>query len=92
MSTHTPAPWLVVEGKPFVYALNANGFNRWSLNIQADWRACPEAELMANAHLIAAAPDLLAALREATEIIESEGPGLYATGRAAIDKATGGTP
>ena len=45
----------------------------------------------ANAHLIAAAPDLLAALEELCEQVRSGGPFDTLNARAAIAKARGGT-
>lgn len=68
MSKHTPGPWLT-EGN-FVYALNGEGkyaVNRFSASIQpgytTDETRTKIAEMEANARLIAAAPDLLAALQ-----------------------------
>jgi hypothetical protein len=63
-ATFTPGPWRQVERSPFVYASNNDGFNRWSALLQADWSACEQDELEANARLIAAAPDLYEALRD----------------------------
>lgn len=75
-SKHTPAPW-VQEGQ-LVYALNKQGENRFSASIQGGWvwrnsspvghsRSPGERtlndELEANARLMAAAPDLLAAAK-----------------------------
>lgn len=69
---HTPGPWLLTEDKQAVYALMSNPdersirrghpaeINRFYAGLHCD-RACPIAELHANARLIAAAPDLLAA-------------------------------
>lgn len=54
----TPGPWLL-SGRT-VYALNDEGFNRFSALVQD--AHTPWDELEANARLIAAAPDLLAAL------------------------------
>ena len=56
---HTPGPWLLHHST--VYALNGRGLNRFSTLPQPG--TLQEAELLANAHLIAAAPDLLAALQ-----------------------------
>ena len=66
--SHTPGPWYVVTGPPNGVAVH------WSL----DGQICPlrwtdglrpdvEARVMADARLIAAAPELLAALRECLE-------------------------
>lgn len=62
---HTPSEWLIAgcDEKTFVYALNDQGYNRFSANVQmghvAPMERTPLAELEANARLIAAAPDLL---------------------------------
>lgn len=58
MTKHTPGPWLV-EGRT-VYALNDDGYNRFSALVQD--AHTPGDELEANARLIAAAPDLLVGL------------------------------
>lgn len=58
MTKHTQGPWLV-EGRT-VYALNDDGYNRFSALVQD--AHTPGDELEANARLIAAAPDLLEAL------------------------------
>jgi hypothetical protein len=67
-TTHTPGPWLC--DRQTVYALNDEGQNRFVAGIQGGFtsitpRVRTEAgELDANARLIAAAPDLLAALKD----------------------------
>ena len=76
MSKHTPGPWIVTgpHDVPWVST--------------CDHRTILP-QTMADARLIAAAPDLLEALKDAVEIIE--GTGLDAgVQRAAIVKATGG--
>lgn len=66
-SKHTPGPWLTVEG--LVYALDETGrVNRFSAMITAGFvtyrgERTNTDELRANVRLIAAAPDMLAALR-----------------------------
>lgn len=55
---HTPGPWLLEDRT--VYALNERGQNRFSASVQ-DAHA-PAYELIANARLMSAAPDLLDAL------------------------------
>lgn len=72
MRKHTPTPWLIAgEDKCFVYALGSQGTNAFWANVQA---AGPErieyTEKVANALLIAAAPDLLLACEEAMRLIE----------------------
>lgn len=97
MSKHTPAPWLIApEDKTFVYALGPGETNRFHAHLQA---AGPERvsreELVANARLIATAPELLAALEDAEAILAQLYNQDYAVdvelkaARAAIAKATG---
>lgn len=93
---HTPGPWVIDhETRPaevccvygtshpnsFVYVRGAVGY----------WTADGD-ENMANAILIAAAPDLLAALRRVTEQLVHQNPNdeAWVEARAAITKATGG--
>ena len=96
MSGHTPGPWLV-EGRT-VYALNDDGYNRFSALVQD--AHTPGDELEANARLIAAAPELLEALEDiANDYAErfdmdsqSTNPGMKVVvenARAAIAKARG---
>ena len=62
--SHTPGPWKH-EDRTYVYALNEQGSNRFYVDVQrgrANGELTQLAELLANARLIAAAPDLLAAL------------------------------
>lgn len=105
MSRHTPGPWLR-EGNT-VYALMHAGWrkggeqfkNRFSAYVQAD-RECSDDEHEANARLIAAAPELLEALRDMLagwKYIRSMHGDLYGVGwdraqgkaEAAWAKATG---
>lgn len=99
---HTPGPWKIdQDGENFtIDADGAFGPNRWSAvalctanNLGS--RPITEEEASANARLIAAAPDLLAAIREtvrrfdendATDALEAVDTLL----RAAIAKAEGG--
>lgn len=69
MSEHTPGPWLT-EGR-IVYATGkiqsltegrTLDANRFSAHVQNDNAIADDRELLANARLIAAAPDLLDAL------------------------------
>lgn len=87
MSKHTPGPWSVEDDTPF------------SL-----WVSCPDGknplhqnrlnrDRLANARLIAAAPDLLAALQVAELALRERGLracGEYKQIEAALAKATGG--
>lgn len=86
---HTPAPWRVQPSTRTDQHIIAG--KRWIATVSNhDFHPTEEENerTKANAHLIAAAPDLLAALMEAAEIIESTG--LDASpARAAIAKAQG---
>jgi len=93
MSTHTPGPWSVVDHKTAsenIYA--ANG--RHIVNVGAHdygWQPGQERsrdECMANAYLIAAAPEMYEALKE---VLASKCPcDAFVKGRKAIAKAEGG--
>jgi hypothetical protein len=78
MSNHTPGPWLV--GSRADQTIWADGLRVASVE-------CPRKEWRANASLIAAAPDMLAALKLA-EQNAFDRPALAAI-RAAIAKAQG---
>lgn len=80
---HTPGPWLLA-GRT-VYALNDEGFNRFSALVQ-DAHA-PAYELNANARLIAAAPELLDALEMCVKSMKSCLPDFNPFDQAAYDKA-----
>lgn len=87
---HTPGPWMV-EGRT-VYALNEDGYNRFSALVQD--AHTPGDELEANAQLIAAAPELLEALEQFVAWVDAPCESAFsdsqlASARAAIAKATG---
>lgn len=82
-SKHTRGPWYR-SGKT-VYALNEQGFNRFSALVQ-DARTGDE-ELEANARLIAAAPELLEALIMCCQSMSSVLPDFNPFDQAAYDKA-----
>ena len=82
MTKHTQGPWLV-EGRA-VYALNDDGYNRFSALVQD--AHTPGDELEANARLIAAAPELLEALECLLEMGHAKAGDLA---RAALAKARG---
>lgn len=95
---HTPAPWLLEDTT--VYALEHDGWNkgveefrnRFSVFVSSAARNVSKEELIANTRLIAAAPDLLEALKAAIKTAEFEGypyRGWYSKARATIVKAEG---
>ncbi len=91
-TTHTPGPWEVsrtdedIERKVgvTVYVGEDDGAGRF-----AAVRGIDLAEDAANARLIAAAPDMLAALQELGEIVHVDAARCYEITQAAIAKATG---
>lgn len=106
---HTPGPWLI-EGAT-IYALDESGsVNRFSALVQSGYRRfgkragerITDGEVAANARLIGAAPDLLAAVKDGLRSSRKDfevGPEgdrrhreAYSEQFAAIAKATGATP
>lgn len=77
---HTPGPWDVSFGRSDA-AIHAGGTIAMIDDVMTGWRA--------NAALIAAAPDLLAALIELQQMVEAgeSNEGTHAVVRAAIAKA-----
>jgi hypothetical protein len=69
MSQHTPGPWR--RDGLTTYALNEHGWNRFSAQVQDPHT--PLEELLANARLIAAAPEMLEALELVKAAILNEG-------------------
>ena len=96
MMMHTPGPW-TVDPKTFaVYAPDRHGHAAAVRVAQRGLAPLPAAEIAANAALMAAAPDLLAALQalvgeaDLGEIDQDDGTrALLAQARAAIARATG---
>ncbi len=99
-TNHTPGPWKVDEARtgPYgdydssiiardglTYIGTITGDDRHGTADQYD-AAVPAQEAHANARLIAAAPELLAALKH---LIRDGGPGDFPTAEAAIAKAEG---
>lgn len=95
MSKHTPGPWAIVTdsaGQP-MHIVGETYTKICSFLISVK-RNCVKDEIVSNARLIAAAPDLLSHLQFAVKVLS----GIPAIGaaaqvdamRAAIDKATGG--
>jgi len=69
MSKHTPGPWRQ-QGAPNSHRVNAVSSGPVAV---ASERFMSREERIANARLIAAAPDLLAALKDWQELRDSEG-------------------
>ena len=93
MTKHTPGPWNVTK----LYVRKQDGGLGASINDLWQKQKTPKAEMDANARLIAAAPDLLAALEEllwsaSRTSLETDGDysNAFTAARAAIDKATKG--
>jgi hypothetical protein len=106
MSAHTQGPW-TVETVPTACGIchkigpfpgKRKGDKPRHACLYADYPSPgnpADDELAANARLIAAAPDLLAALSNLLRVIDGEGgtrPNAREEARAAIAKATGETP
>lgn len=92
MSKHTPGPW-THEGQGDITGIEDNGFGRGPVDVCSVYLRTVEGRHEANARLIAAAPDLLAALNTWLAQYSAEEyedcPEVVQT-RAAIAKATGG--
>lgn len=95
MTEHTPGPWAVSSHHGRLTVATHDGSM-----IIADCRVASDDEFQANARLIAAAPEMLAALRYAVDVIEEAAGGresqlssdeqaALAQARAAIAKANG---
>ncbi len=90
MSDFTPGPWEIEDSEDGLQTSVCGDikvrFNRDNSKMAA--------EAWANARLIAAAPELLEALREFVSAVEFVDPGVYsdqiADAKKAISKATGG--
>lgn len=85
---HTPGPWAV---SPYNNITSRNGTVAKTEQMPGNY----ESEQKANAHLIAAAPDLLSALKETIEYLETfachdeQGRAAIKSANAAISKAEG---
>ncbi|MBS7790293.1 hypothetical protein KTR66_09815 [Roseococcus sp. SDR] len=85
---HTPGPWAVSDGGVFPAIWDADGRHLATMSDCGD-------EMEANAQMMAAAPDLLAALRVALDHMQASietcrrAPHDIAAARAAIAKAEG---
>lgn len=93
MAAHTPGPW-VTDNSVLRGSVNRLEEPRRHIALVSDWEKVSgdRLENEANARLIAAAPDLLEALKTLVRHAEKCGrsAGVYDTARAAIAKATGG--
>lgn len=97
-TTHTPGPWIIEAPSDYAIRDKANGFliARCPYN-HSEGASDERRESTANARLIAAAPELLQALKDALYCLETvaknEGfdieVGVVPQARAAIAKATG---
>lgn len=93
MNKHTPGPWKVARQNP------SPTTGEWMIcganpGYLAEVRDCGSGDVQANARLIAAAPDLLAALQGLLRGIfdgpdEADAAMLVAKARDAVNKATG---
>ncbi len=75
---HTPGPWIAIAGTHVLPHMVQAGDFVICVQFPADaigepMRGTPETE--ANARLIAAAPDLLAALKAVVDVLRKEAPG-----------------
>jgi hypothetical protein len=94
---HTPGPWkiIILDGHTYINPLRPEG--EWGLIAKIHGNSeHKKHKKEANAALIAAAPDLLAALIQWAEYAEQNGGdeaySFYAATRAAIARANGGAP
>lgn len=91
---HTPGPWKIItlDGHTYINPLRPEG--EWGLIAKMSGTSAHKKGT--NAALIAAAPDLLAALIQWAEYAEQNGGdeaySFYAATRAAIARANGGAP
>ena len=95
---HTPGPWILQGGRSFRTQGGQFYLAYSTLKTTGEPSFKDFVELDANARLIAAAPELLAALHEMLPIVAmrvqgtTDGEPLLKRARAAIAKATGATP
>jgi hypothetical protein len=69
---HTPGPWQAVTNDTGAFAIESDGDLTAVICQRADWPSRKD-ESLANARLIAAAPDLLEALQECATRLEKAG-------------------
>lgn len=94
MSAHTHGPWVLHTSPNCWTVLQAGSSGRWHIAGGTGWGIPGKwSEAEANARLISAAPDLLAALRDAVTLLTAlqvsphHRAGVVAAARAAIAKA-----
>lgn len=87
---HTPGPWAFAKYSKKRFGLGCAGHGAWMF-LQTIYEDADSPELRANARLMAAAPELLAALEEVLAYCVEHGHDwmCMAQARAAIIKATG---
>jgi hypothetical protein len=98
--THTPGPWRIGR-KPYFVAAGAKGRTSiahciWTGSDASQATNPSFEEAIANAHLIASAPELLAALENMVKVQGGEGEydselAYFEQARAAVAKAKGGS-
>ena len=92
---HTPGPWRVGQIAQTVVADSADGTHaaHGEIEYYGAPLVCESVSSSANAHLIAAAPELLAACESSLAMVETnQGPPDWDAMRAAIAKARGEQP
>lgn len=74
MSGHTPGPWIIVP--PDIEGWHEYGFNVWAEAVDdEDKTLCHDVYSEADAHLIAASPELLEAAKQVADVLKRmEGP------------------
>ncbi len=90
MAQHTPGPWIAADDRRGIYEILCNGemlAQVWRVGyVKRDLPA------EANARLIAAAPELLAACKRVMQLaVSAEGDEVFAEVKAAIAKAESAT-
>lgn len=87
--THTPGPWRVDRTGPNDAAIRSKHFHVALVTSGLDDDEVNQPIFTANAHLIAAAPDLLAVVRAVAAHFDGTDAPLGAAARAAVLKAEG---
>jgi hypothetical protein len=94
---HTPGPWTVAEYEDEAYIVDRDGHSAQGItSVRLSGAGMNYSEALANAHLVAASPDLLEALEELSDLMQGVIDGDYKPdcltlqpARAAIAKAEG---